>query len=199
MRSPPTPTPTSDTRRVSDKAWPRAAHRLGRRRPGRDQPRVTGRHGASSCTVEPMSVDTESLVFQEQLVALVRACGLHNPDRTPCGQPVPISEAHALMEIGRGEPISQTELGSRLHLEKSTVSRLVRILEQRGWISRERSLRDGRVDELCLTSEGTEVERDLGRARAQRLATVCARIPEDERPGVFRSIEILVEALRVTD
>jgi DNA-binding MarR family transcriptional regulator len=146
-----------------------------------------------------MSVDTESLVFQEQLVALVRACGLHNPDRTPCGQPVPISEAHALMEIGRGEPISQTELGSRLHLEKSTVSRLVRILEQRGWISRERSLRDGRVDELCLTSEGAEVERDLGWARARRFATVCAQIPEDERPGVFRSIEILVEALRVID
>jgi hypothetical protein len=32
-----------------------------------------------------------------------------------------------------------------------------------------------------------------------RFATVCAQTPEDERPGVFNSIEILVEALRVTD
>jgi DNA-binding MarR family transcriptional regulator len=146
-----------------------------------------------------MDVDRTSVVFQAQLVALVRACGLHNPDRTPCGQPVPISEAHALMEIGRGAPISQVELASRLRLEKSTVSRLVRTLEQRGWVSRHRSSDDGRVDELSLTGSGADAHDDLGQARARRFAAVLSHIPGDERPGVFHAIDLLVEALRVTD
>jgi DNA-binding MarR family transcriptional regulator len=163
--------------------------------PARGRTQVT----AIGCMVQPVGVDTKSLVLQEQLVALVRACGLHNPDRTPCGQPVPISEAHALMEIGRGDPISQVELASRLRLDKSTVSRLVRTLEQRGWISRHRSIDDGRVDELSLTSDGADAHNDLGQARARRFATVFNHIPEHERPGVFHSIDILVEALRVTD
>jgi len=149
--------------------------------------------------VEPMSMTAESLAFQENLVSLVRACGLHSPDRTPCGQPVSISDAHALMEIGRDDAISQAELGSRLRLEKSTVSRLVRLLEERGWVARQRSASDGRVDELSLTKAGAKVNRDLARARARHFAGVCAHIPEAERAGVLRSVGILVEALRATD
>ena len=71
------------------------------------------------------------------------------------------------MEIGRDDAISQAELGARLRLEKSTVSRLVRLLEQRGWVARQRSAVNGRVDELSLTKEGSKVTRDLGRARAR--------------------------------
>ena len=30
---------------------------------------------------------------------MVRALGLHKPDETPCGQPVAVAGAHALMEL----------------------------------------------------------------------------------------------------
>jgi DNA-binding MarR family transcriptional regulator len=134
--------------------------------------------------------------FQEQLVALVRACGLHRPDTTPCGRPASISEAHAVMEIRRGEPLSQSELARRLRLDKSTVSRLVGLLENRGWINRDRADHDGRVAQLTLTSTGRDAERDLAVARSARFATVVAHIPSKERATVLRSIETLVEAFR---
>ena len=54
---------------------------------------------------------------------LVRSLGLHKPDETPCGQPVSVAEAHALLEIAREPGISQNGLAGRLKLEKSTVSR----------------------------------------------------------------------------
>jgi hypothetical protein len=38
------------------------------------------------------------LSLQEQLIALIRVFGLHRPDQTPCGKPVAVAEAHALME-----------------------------------------------------------------------------------------------------
>lgn len=40
-----------------------------------------------------------NLTFQEQMIGLMRAFGLHKPDQTPCGQPVAVAEAHALMVL----------------------------------------------------------------------------------------------------
>ena len=70
------------------------------------------------------------------MVSLVRALGLHRPDQTPCGQPVAVAEAHAVLELSREPGLSQNSLAARLRLEKSTVSRIVTLLERRGWVGR---------------------------------------------------------------
>src|SRR6476620_8034585 len=136
------------------------------------------------------------LGLQEQLIALIRAFGLHRPDQTPCGEPVAVAEAHALMEIAQAAPLSQNDLAARLQLEKSTVSRLVGILETRGWIARVRSAQDGRARELHLTDTGRQIATDLAEARRTKFARVFAAIPEAERRAVFESLQILVEAMR---
>lgn len=100
------------------------------------------------------------------------------------------------MEIGRDEPLSQGELAKLLRLDKSTVSRLVRLLEDRGWLNRDRAVHDGRVAQLTLTSAGRAAERDLATARAARFAAVVAHIPTNERATVLCSIDTLVEAFR---
>ena len=51
--------------------------------------------------------------------------GWHRPDTTPCGRPVPIAEAHALLELSRTDRLTQQELAASLNLQKSTVSRIV--------------------------------------------------------------------------
>src|SRR5690348_3502149 len=84
-------------------------------------------------------------VLQSRLMALVRALGLLDAERTPCGQPMSPSAAHALTELSESVALTQTELGSRLRLEKSTISRLVGQLEGRGWVERRRAEHDGRV------------------------------------------------------
>lgn len=134
------------------------------------------------------------LAFQEQMVALVRAFGLLRPDRTPCGQAIPVSEAHALLELGRHAHLSQQELGTRLHLEKSTVSRLVGQLDKRGWIQRERDSEDKRVMNLSLSSNGESAATQLNHARATKFARILNAIPEDERETVMRSLDILAKA-----
>ena len=136
------------------------------------------------------------LGLQEELVALIRAFGLHRPDQTPCGQPVAVAEAHALMELAHGVPLSQNDLAARLQLEKSTVSRLVGILESRGWIARARSALDGRARELRLTDTGEQMAAELADARRAKFARVFNAIPEAERTAVLESLQILVEAMR---
>ena len=141
------------------------------------------------------SVATTTRELQEQMVALVRAFGLHRPDQTPCGQPVSVTEAYALMELSRSEPLSQNELAARLRLEKSTVSRLVGILEDRGWITRTRSPNDGRAVEIRLSDAGRTVAANIAEARQAKFARVLVAIPEEERAAVITALQILVEAI----
>lgn len=92
--------------------------------------------------------------LQEAVARFVRAFGLHQPDQTPCGQPVPVSEAHALGELARDGALRQSELAHRLRLEKSTTSRLVTQLINRGWADRTPAPDDGRGVLVQLTPHG---------------------------------------------
>jgi len=138
----------------------------------------------------PTSADPEQL--QNLVVRFVRAFGLHRSDRTPCGQPVSISEAHALMELARGESLSQGELSARLRLEKSSVSRLVAQLEGQGHVQRRRDPRDGRVLRLGLTAAGLALATHLGSARAAKFKRLVAAIPAADRDRVVDGLNILV-------
>jgi DNA-binding MarR family transcriptional regulator len=142
-----------------------------------------------------MSVDEAAAVeLQNRISAFVRAFGLHQPDHTPCGQPVPVSEAHAVGELDRDGPMPQAELARRLRLEKSTVSRLVANLIGRGWVRRDKRAGDGRVVWLELTGAGSRAAGELAVARAARFADLLRHIPDERRAAVIDALHLLVEA-----
>ncbi|HEY8544977.1 MAG TPA: MarR family transcriptional regulator, partial [Acidimicrobiales bacterium] len=91
-----------------------------------------------------MSGDEDAEALQRRLMTFVRAFGLHQPDRTPCGATVPVSEAHALAVLDEQGALPQGRLAGELGLTKSTVSRLVDQLERRGWARRQVGEGDGR-------------------------------------------------------
>lgn len=133
--------------------------------------------------------------FQEQMIALIRAFGFHQGDRTPCGKPVSVAEAHALLELSRHDLLVQRDLADWLRLEKSTVSRLVAQLEQRGWLARTRSVTDKREVLLSLTPGGQRIAAELAQARRARFARLLGAIPEERRPAVTQALATLVEAI----
>jgi DNA-binding MarR family transcriptional regulator len=128
-------------------------------------------------------------------MALVRAFAVLDPDRTPCGQPLSPSAAHVLTELSGDRVLSQTELSSRLRLEKSTISRLVGQLEERGWMGRCRAERDGRVMLLALTEEGRAMAERIAASRAAFFTRLCERIPPARRGELLMALELLVGAL----
>ncbi|MFB4278534.1 MarR family winged helix-turn-helix transcriptional regulator [Nonomuraea sp. MTCD27] len=133
--------------------------------------------------------------LQEAVARFVRAFGLHQPDQTPCGQPIPVSEAHALGELARDGALRQSDLAHRLRLEKSTTSRLVTQLINRGWAERTPAPDDGRGVLVRLTPQGVQAAARLAEARAERFSTVLNRVPEGERGDVLRALTILTEAI----
>jgi DNA-binding MarR family transcriptional regulator len=135
-----------------------------------------------------------ALQLQGRIAALVRAFGLHQPDQTPCGTPIPVSEAHALGELDRDGPLTQSGLGRRLRLEKSTVSRLVTQLSGRGWVRRAERNGDARLVWLELTPDGSRAAGELAVARAARFTELLRNIPPEQRPAVLDALTTLVDA-----
>jgi DNA-binding MarR family transcriptional regulator len=109
---------------------------------------------------------------------------------------VPVSEAHALVVLAERGAASQDELGRHLGLTKSTISRLVDQLHQRGWAQRRTGEDDARRRLVELTPEGRKAAGEIARLRAERMARVLDRIPEQDRPAVLAALDALVEASR---
>jgi DNA-binding MarR family transcriptional regulator len=135
--------------------------------------------------------------LERRLVAFVRAFGLHQPERTPCGEPISVSQAHALTELA-AQPLTQAELARRLRLDRSVVSRLADALEERGWLRRERHPQDQRAVQLVLTDEGRAAADRLAGARRARLTTLLDGVPVEERDTVLRALEVLTDSLSKT-
>jgi len=133
--------------------------------------------------------------FEAQLIAFIRAFGLHHGDRTPCGQPISVSEAHALTELATHGPLTQKQLVDRLHLEKSTISRLAEALEKRGWIARQPHATDRRALTLHLTDAGRRIAQKVQSARRAKFERLLLAVPDYQRPNVLAALSALVEAL----
>lgn len=82
----------------------------------------------------------------------VRELGLM--DQSHAGTDLSLSAVHALIEVGSETTLTAKELGLRLRLEKSTISRLVKGLTDRGELMSSRSPTDGRAQILSLTGQG---------------------------------------------
>lgn len=142
----------------------------------------------------PGSASDDSAALERAVVAFVRRFGLLEGSSTPCGQPLPPSQAHALTELSE-RACSQKELASVLCLRKSTVSRLVDQLVDRGWAQRCPDRTDARVVRVVLTPDGRRVAGQVGRARRELMDDLLARVPDHERAPLVRGMRHLVAAM----
>lgn len=110
-----------------------------------------------------------------------------------CG--VTSTQCQLLCAIGADGSAPQAELSRRLGLEKSWVSRAVDALERDGLVERRACCGDARMVDVAFTAAGRERFEGLNAALNAHAGSVMARIPEPERAGVRRSLELLADAL----
>ena len=139
-------------------------------------------------------MDTKQL--QDLFGQFLQTLGLHRPDQVPAGFSVSLSEMFALMELANEEPMPQQVLAEHLHLEKSTVSRLVKHLEQRGWVKRVRDFHDTRMFRLHLSDEGRGAAARLAKSLTDRHERLLAQLEPDEQEALAYGLSALIRALR---
>ena len=100
----------------------------------------------------------------EALTQLVRVYQFRDRNRI-CAHDVSVSQCYALQAIARRETPGLNELAASQMLDKSTASRLVDGLEEKGYVRRASDPDDGRAVRLEVTARGrtvlARIERDL--------------------------------------
>lgn len=108
------------------------------------------------------------------------------------------SAVHALIEI-EGGGVTARDLGTRLHLEKSSVSRMLRKLAEAGDIKEEPGEDDGRIKRLSLTAAGqVRLAAIHGFARAQ-VADALRRLQPGQERIVTEGLRLYADALAASE
>lgn len=150
-------------------------------------------------TATATGTTTDADRLQSAFAGVIRSLGLLRPDTTPCGQPVSISEAHAISELRDQGPATQQHLARVLGLQKSTVSRLVDQLEAADLVNRSPNPADRRSVLVGLTDNGVHRADRLAEARRSLFAGLLARLGPEDRRTVIEGLSRLEEAARAIE
>lgn len=124
-----------------------------------------------------------------------RKFGALSAECTPCGKPLSMGHAHALMLLlGRGE-LSQQSLGAALCIDKSNVARLCAKMVRAGHVKQLQSEHDGRSRLVSLTARGARLAQEVEAASRERFGALLKAVPQAHRIEVIAALQHLVDAL----
>jgi DNA-binding MarR family transcriptional regulator len=117
-------------------------------------------------------------------------------EQTLAATDYPPSAVHAILEIGARGPLSSVQLGDILHLEKSSVSRMVRKLVECGELKEAADADDARIKPLSLTPKGRRTLAALHDFGRRQVSSALSRLTESERRIVREGLVVYAAALR---
>jgi DNA-binding MarR family transcriptional regulator len=145
----------------------------------------------------PAAQPSDAQRVHELMMDLVRSAGLLQPDNHVPGQPVSVSQAFALHELGMsGGGLSQGELAERLRLEKSSASRMAADLERDGLLVRERDPDNRRQYRLRLTERGHALHERMAASYHGHYERWIDAMTPAERAALVRGLRALLRAVR---
>jgi len=110
--------------------------------------------------------------------------------------PFSLTEARVLFEVAHRDNPSAAELAKDLDLDPGYLSRLLQRFEDKGLVSRQPSLLDGRQHHLSLTGRGKKAFAPLDRHSHEQAAAMLDRLAEPDRQRLIEAmhtIETLLE------
>ena len=130
------------------------------------------------------------------LMDLVQVGGLLQADQAVPGHQISLSQVFALHELDTDGGLSQGELAQRLHLEKSSASRMAADLERKALLARERDPANRRLYRLRLTDTGRALHTRIGAEFHERQVRWFAALTPAERDALLTGLSALVRVMR---
>jgi DNA-binding MarR family transcriptional regulator len=116
-------------------------------------------------------------------------------DVSCCGTTV--AQAACLEALAAAGPMRLGDLGRRLGIAPSTVSRNLERLEGRGLVIRVADAADARATQVRLTVEGGSAAREIESQSQRFAASILERLSPDRRRAVLDSLDELSAAVRL--
>jgi DNA-binding MarR family transcriptional regulator len=108
------------------------------------------------------------------------------------------SQCYILLEIYKHEVLSINEISENMHLEISTITRIMNILVRDGLILRNRSHHDKRVVEAVLTDKGKQAAEQLKISIDNYYREVISNLPRGHVREVMGAVGLVIAALEKT-
>ncbi|GAA0709233.1 MarR family transcriptional regulator [Paraclostridium ghonii] len=105
------------------------------------------------------------------------------------------TQLRALVFIKNNGEITMTDLCEKLNIEKGSLTTMVDDLTKKGYLTRNRDLRDRRKYILNLTTSGEEIAKDFLESLGNRLEARFLQLDEQDRNKFMESIKNLEEIL----
>jgi DNA-binding MarR family transcriptional regulator len=107
----------------------------------------------------------------------------------------PPSAVHTILEIGLRGPMTAMQLVEFLHLEKSSVSRMVHKLIEAGELKETTAAIDARSKPLSLTAKGRRTLATLHEFGRRQVAGALAHLSKSEQRAVCEGLTLYARAL----
>ncbi len=108
-------------------------------------------------------------------------------------------EFRALCLASERQQCSMQEIAKDLGFTKGGATRVVNRLEKKGYIERQRSLEDGRVCCVQVTSFGSMLVKSVNREKEERIVNIMSRVDPGMQEVIKTALRSFVQAMRVEE
>lgn len=105
------------------------------------------------------------------------------------------SQAYLIIDLLRSKELSMQEIGTRMDLEKSSVTRMVKILIRDGYLHRREHESDRRIILISLTEKGHKTALTAKKTREEYYGRIISRLPRGHVREVMKGAEVMFTAL----
>ncbi|NIV29933.1 MAG: MarR family transcriptional regulator [Anaerolineae bacterium] len=158
---------------------------------GSDAPERPKGAGSDSPSVPPSSYELRIL---QSLRRIIRAVEIHSRK---------LSQKHhitgpqlaCLLTLKDSGALTTTGLAQRVYLSPSTIVGIVDRLEEKSLVSRQRSRKDRRQVEICITDKGRDLAHNAPSPLHDSLAQALKELPELEQVSITLALEKVVDLM----
>lgn len=129
------------------------------------------------------------------LVDMVKATRCCQQDSS-YGEDITFTQFYIINLIAEQGTLRLTDLHALLSVEKSTSTRLIDPIVQRGYVKKERSACDCRAIDLTLTEKGHETNTEHWKCLNDFFNQLLAEIPADKQEEVFSCVVLFLKAVK---
>ncbi len=102
-----------------------------------------------------------------------------------------LPEARILYELSESGPCSASQLIDAISIDKGYLSRLLRLFEKNGIVSRQQDRSDGRASRVTLTAKGRNEVKNINDASALQISDLLSGLSRQEVSEVIKHMQRL--------
>ena len=106
---------------------------------------------------------------------------------------ISIREYGAMMILSSNQGLTQLETGNLLHIDRTSIGKLVDTLSDRGWVERKPKPSDRRAYLLYLTEKGQEIVTQLEQSASYANNLYLSKLEDAEREQLLSILKKLIK------